>query len=105
MVKLRKQLVTRLEKLGVEGRALPDRADPFSSLLYEGKGFAHFHNDTELDVRLTEAVVNREGLVCITDSDVHPTRAAGSRWFEVRLTKAVELPEAVGLVKLAIAQF
>jgi hypothetical protein len=100
---LRNKLVRRLEKLGVEDRPLPGRNDGFSSLLYGGKEFAHFHDDNELDIRLTRKVIHQEGLAHPTDSRVHPNRSRNSQWIEVRLDK-VDVERVVDLVKLAIAQ-
>jgi len=101
---LRRQLVLQLEKLGVEDRALPGRNDGFSSLLFGGKEFAHFHDDNELDLRLTQGIISREGLVHPSGSRVHPNRSRNSQWIEVRFTKAADLERIVHLVKLAIMQ-
>ena len=104
MAHLRSQLVRRLKKLGVEDRALPGREDGFSSLLYGGKEFAHFHDDNELDIRLTRNVINREGLAHPTYSRVHANRSKNSQWIEVRFENAADLERLVRLVKLAIEQ-
>ena len=50
MAELRKRLIARLAKLGVQDRPLPGRDDGFSALVYGGKAFAHFHHDHELDI-------------------------------------------------------
>jgi len=42
MTSLRKQLIARVAKLGVEERASTGRDDDFASLCYLGKPFAHF---------------------------------------------------------------
>ena len=105
MSDLRAKLVKRLSKLGVKDQPLPGRDDGFSSLCYGGKVFAHFHNDNELDIRLTRDVIDREGLTHPSDSLVHPNRGAKSHWIEVRFTKTLELDRIVDLVKLAIAGF
>jgi len=104
MATLRNQLVRRLEKLGVEDRALPGRDDGFSSLYYEGKEFAHFHDDNELDIRLTRGIISSEGLAHPMDSRVHPNRSGNSHWIEVRLSKAADIEKLVHLVRLAIEQ-
>lgn len=104
MPHLRSQLVRRLKKLGVEDRALPGRDDGFSCLLFGGKEFAHFHDDNELDIRLTKAVISREGLVHPIGSRVHPNRSKNSQWIEVRFSNAADLERLVHLVKLAIEQ-
>ena len=104
MARLRGQLVRQLKKLGVEDRPLPGRDDGFSSLLYDGKEFAHFHDDNELDIRLTRNVINREGLAHPTNSRVHPNRSKNSQWIEVRFSTPADIKRLVNLVKLAIEQ-
>jgi hypothetical protein len=104
MADLREQLIKRLESLGVEHRPFPGRDDGFASLFYAGKDFAHFHNDGELDLRLTRAVIKREGLAHPKDSTVHPNRSKNSQWIEVRFTTRQDLERVVHLVQLAIDQ-
>ena len=104
MAQLRNQLVRQLERLGVENRVLPGRDDGFSCLVYRGKEFAHFHDDNELDIRLTKGVIRSEGLTHPVDSRVHPNRSRNSPWIEVRFSKPVDLERLVNLVKLAIEQ-
>ncbi len=74
MSDLRAQLIKRLAKLGVEHRPMPGREDGFASLCYVGKAFAHFHTDHELDIRLTKAIIDREGLFHPAGSVAHPKR-------------------------------
>lgn len=102
MADLRGELIRRIEKLGVEHRPLPGRDDGFAALCHGGKAFAHFHNDHELDIRLTKTVIDREGLVHPSDSVVHPNRSRKSHWIEIRFTTSAELDRVVRLVKLAI---
>lgn len=78
MAALRARLIEQVQKLGVEERPLPGRDDGFSALCYRGKPFAHFHNDNELDLRLTKAVIVREKLKHPPSSTVHPNRATTS---------------------------
>ena len=104
MKQLRSQLMDRLAKLGVEERRWPGREDGFSTLLFCGKEFAHFHTDNELDLRLTRAVILREGLTHPADSSVHPNRSKNSQWFEIRFKTPADLERVVQLVNLAIQQ-
>jgi hypothetical protein len=104
MTDLREQLIKRLEGLGVEHRPLPGRDDGFASLCYAGKTFAHFHNDREVDIRLTKAVIEREGLTHPKGSTVHPNRSKNSPWIEVRFTTSQDLERVAHLVQLAIDQ-
>jgi hypothetical protein len=101
---LRARLIKRLKKLGVEHRAWPGRDDGFASLCHDGKDFAHFHDDNELDLRLTRTIIDRERLVHPSGSRVHPNRSRTSHWIEVRFTTLTELDHVVRLVKLAIEQ-
>jgi hypothetical protein len=101
---LRDKLIARLAKLDVEHKPLPGRDDGFASLCYRGKPFAHFHNDNELDIRLTKAIIGREGLQHPPGSQVHPNRTRQSHWIEVRFTKSADLDRLTDLVKLAIDQ-
>ena len=99
---VRKSLSTRLRELGVEERAWPGRDDGFASLTYAGKEFAHFHTDHEIDIRLGKDIIKRERLIHPSDSTVHPDRASGSPWYEMKVRTASEADEAIRLVALAI---
>jgi luciferase-like monooxygenase len=99
---LRQKLDSRLRELGVEVRPFPGRDDGFAGLSFEGKDFGHFHSACEIDIRLGKEVIKREGLVHPANSTVHPGRAKGSPWYEMRLSKAGDVDEAIRLVKLAI---
>ncbi len=102
MAALRKKLVHELEKIsGVEEKPWPERDDGFSTLHYKGKEFAHFHNNNELDVRLTRGIIRQEGLVHPDNSYVHPNRSKNSQWIELRFTRSSHVDEIVRLVKLA----
>ena len=83
---------------------MPGRDDGFACLCYGGKAFAHFHNDNELGVRLTKAMIDREGLIHPTGSVAHPNRTPNSHWIEVRLNSVADLQRVIRLVKLAIEQ-
>lgn len=86
---------------------LTAEASPVSggtALFYRGREFAHFHNDHELDLRLTRKVIQAEGLAHPAGSVQHPNRAPSSPWIEVRFATAREVDRAVDLVRLAIAQ-
>ena len=61
MTSLREQLISRGAAFGVEDQPLPGRDGGFSSLCHDGKAFAHFHHDNELDIRLTKAVIRHKG--------------------------------------------
>jgi hypothetical protein len=103
MEKLREKLIKELENIN----GLKDKPSPVvggSALYFNDKEFAHFHNDNELDLRLTKKVIVGEGLSHPKDSLHHPKRSAGSPWIEVRFEKVSDLKNIVKLVKLAVDQ-
>jgi hypothetical protein len=102
MTPLREQLMRRLQRLGVEERPWPGRNGGLSSLLFNGKEFAHFHNDNELDIRLTRVVIAREGLQHPTETQAHRNRSRNSQWFVAQFSHAGDLDRVVDLVKLAL---
>ncbi|HKE95001.1 MAG TPA: luciferase family protein [Povalibacter sp.] len=99
---LRNRLSQKLRELGVEERAWPGRDDGFASLLFRGQEFAHFHTHCEIDVRLGKDVIRRERLVHPSDSTVHPGRSRNSPWYEMKVSSATDVDEAVRLVQIAI---
>ena len=84
--------------------AEPSPVSGGTALFYQGREFAHFHNDNELDVRLTKKVIQAEGLAHPPGSVHHPTRSPSSPWIEVRFRTASEVDRTAELVKLAIGQ-
>jgi hypothetical protein len=75
-----------------------------TALFFRGKEFAHFHNDHELDLRLTKKIIASLGLSHPSGSVHHPVRSAGSPWIEVRFNSEQEVQRVAELVKLAVAQ-
>jgi Family of unknown function (DUF5519) len=102
MAALRARLIERVKEFGVEDRPLPGRDDGFSALCYRGTPFAHFHNDNELDIRLTKKVIIREGLKHPPGSTSHPNRSKTSPWIELRFHELADLDRVVRLVKLVV---
>ena len=92
----------RLRELSVEECAWPGRDDGFASLLFDGKEFAHFHNWSEIDIRLGKDAIKRERLAHPVDSKVHPGRSKNSPWYEMPIHSAADVDEAVRLVRVAI---
>lgn len=104
MDNLRELLLEELRALGVTEKVYPNKDGGFSSLLYKNKDFAHFHNNNELDLRLTAKIIKAEGILRPQNSTHHPDRSNSSPWIEVRFTTPNAIPEVIRLVKLAIAQ-
>ena len=104
MNQFRKLLVQNLLEIeGVEERA--SKVAGGSALFYKGKEIAHFHNDHEIDVRLTKKVIEKEGLTHPSDSEVHSNRKPGSQWFEIRFRNAGQVKETVRLFRIACEQY
>lgn len=104
MSKLRKELVKKLERIpGLEDR--PSKVAGGSAIFYKDKEIAHFHDDAEIDVRLTKQLIRSEGLIHPTDSKIHKKRAPSSQWMELRFLKAKDVDEVVRLFKLALEQY
>ena len=104
MSRLRNELVARLEKIpGLENR--PSKVAGGSAIFYRGKEIAHFHNDNEIDVRLTKKVIKAEGLSPFDDSEFHRHRSPNSEWIELRFTSGSHLDRVVALFKLALKQY
>jgi len=102
MTPIRRRLSQKLRELDVEERSWPGRDDGFTSLYFDGKEFAHFHDWQELDIRLGKKVIQQERLVRAAPSRTHPDRSEGSPWFELRIESAAEMNEALRLIKIAI---
>lgn len=103
MTTLKTQLLEELRRIdGVED--LPSPVAGGTELRYRGRSLAHFHNEHELDLRLTKKVIASLGLVHPPGSVFHKDRSPSSPWIEVRYATADDLPGVVRLVELAVAQ-
>jgi hypothetical protein len=103
MDNLKAKLLAELQKIeGVEDRASPVSGG--SALYHNGKSFAHFHNDNELDLRLTRKIIKAFGLTHPTGSIHHPNRSPNSAWIELRFNKLADIETVSKLVKLAVAE-
>ncbi|OZG73547.1 hypothetical protein BTA51_11115 [Hahella sp. CCB-MM4] len=100
---MKEKLLDELMQIpGLEEKHWPGRDDGFSSLLYRGKEFAHFHDDFELDLKLTKTLIAREGLSHPENSRVHPNRSKNSQWIELPIVENSDVERIVQLVKMAI---
>jgi hypothetical protein len=103
MASLKEELLLRLQE--VEGlQALPSKVAGGTALFFKGKEFAHFHNDNEIDLRLTKQLIKSLGLRHPPRSSVHPTRAPSSNWIERRFFSLEETKAVEGLVRQALSQ-
>ena len=104
MTSLKNQLAKVLENQ-IDG--LKIQQDDGSSLLcvfFKGKEFAHFHEDNELDLRLTRSVIKREGLAHPSNSKQHPNRSPNSQWIELPFNSSADFKRIVRLVQLGVDQ-
>ncbi len=85
MTTLRQALTARiLATPGVAEKTWAERDDGFSALEIDGKEFAHFHNDHEIDVRLGKKIIAANQLRHPDHSERHPNRSVNSPWIELR---------------------
>jgi hypothetical protein len=104
MSKLRQSLIKQLERIpGLEDR--PSKVAGGSAIFYKNKEIAHFHDDNEIDVRLTKKIIRREGLHHPEGSKIHKQRSPNSEWIEIRFRNSEDVIEVVRLFKLALEQY
>jgi hypothetical protein len=102
--KLKTELVKKLEAIkGLDDR--PSKVAGGSAIFYKDKEIAHFHHDNEIDVRLTNKIIRKEGLNHFDDSSFHKHRSPSSQWIELRFNKPSDVTEVVRLFKLALEQY
>jgi hypothetical protein len=104
MSKLRKQLIEKLEQIpGLEDR--PSKVAGGSAIFYEDKEIAHFHDDNEIDIRLTKKLIRSEGLTHPKDSKFHKSRSITSNWLEIKFHSPKDVDQVVRLFKLALQNY
>ena len=105
MSKLKNSLTQKIMSLpGVSEKFYPSDTGGFTSFIYNGKDFAHYHPTDEIDLRLTKKVIASEKVTHPSDSEIHPKRSKTSPWIELRFSSNKELADTFRLVKLAIDQ-
>lgn len=103
MDSLKEALLTELRKIdGVEDR--PSPVSGGTALFYRDKGFAHFHDGNELDLRLTKKQIQLLGLSHPAGSVHHPGRSPNSPWIEIRFRTQDDVAYVKTLVQIAVAQ-
>lgn len=105
MTTLKEQLIEKLKQLPDVSVDRYKESELFD-VKYKGKEVAHFQTgaglDSELDIRLTPAIIKKEGLTVPVDSTSHPDRSKNSRWIVQAYHSAEDLDQLVRLVKIAI---
>ncbi len=103
MPALRNRLENELRKLeGVDVALYKDTN--LMCVYYGGKEFAHFQDDNDLDIRLSQKFIKRESLTPIHDSKYHPNRSRKSRWMEIRFKNAKQVDDLIRLIKRLIKE-
>lgn len=87
---------------GVEAR--PSKVAGGMALFHRDQEIAHFHDDHEIDLRLTRRVIRSLGLTHPPRSSIHPARAASSQWIEIRFETEAEAERIAELFRVALAQ-
>jgi len=100
MSNLRDELVKRLEALPNVKVALWKDTD-LLCVFHKDKEIAHFQTDSEIDVRLTPAIIKKKGLHPPRNTASHLDRSKNSRWIVQSLAQAEALDEIVELIHLA----
>lgn len=102
MAELRRQLIGRLEKISGIDVHLWKPDYHLMVVAYKGKEIAHFHGNNEIDIRLSKAIVKRDGLTHAHNRVGHPDRKNGGRWLIIRFTRENHLQKIVRLIRMAI---
>ena len=98
---LRNQFEESLKKLpGVSVDLWKD--SDLMCVFYHGKDFAHFHDHEEIDIRLSQKFIKKEGLTPLQDSPYHPKRSKKSRWMQMRFKNEKDVDDLLNLIKRLI---
>lgn len=73
-------------------------------VFYRGKEFAHFHDQEEIDIRLTQAFIKRKQLKPLEDSIYHLKRSEKSQWMQFRFKTKAETKELLDLIQRLIKE-
>ena len=71
-------------------------------VFYRGKDIAHFHDDNEIDLRLSQKFIKDENLIPLESSKYHPNRSIKSRWMEIRFHSEADVKNLLELIKRLI---
>ena len=100
-LKLKNQLEADLRKLpDVEVDLWKD--SDLLCVFYRGREFAHFHDHEEIDIRLSQQFIKKEGLTPLENSPYHPNRSQKSRWMQMRFTTEQERVDLLSLIERLI---
>lgn len=100
MSTLREKLVERLE-------ALPDvtvtlyKDTDLLCVFHNHKEIAHFQNESEIDIRLTPAIIKQKGLHPPKNTLSHLDRSKNSRWIVQSFAQTESLDKIIELIQVA----
>jgi hypothetical protein len=100
MPHLRNQLIQKLSELPGFQVAFWKNSE-LLCLYFKTKEIAHFQNDNEIDLRLSPAIIKREGLQPPKDTMSHLDRSKNSRWIVQSFRNKEDIDEILKLIMLA----
>lgn len=100
-MKLRNQFEESLRKLPEITVELWKDSD-LMCVFYRGKELAHFHDHQEIDIRLSQKFIKKEGLKPLEDSPFHLKRSKKSRWMQMRFQTEAEVQNLLSLIQRLI---
>lgn len=102
MSTLRELLTSELGAIPGMEEIVLDAHPGFTSFEFQGKGFAHFDTDFELDVKLTKSRISRSGLEHPRSSTNHPNRhRTQPHWIVLPFNSRDDVEEILRLVREA----
>ena len=104
MSALQKQLEKELLKIDDVEIRLYKKDSKLLCVYYKGKEFAHFHDDNELDIRLTHKIIKDYSLVHPTRSKSHPNRSKKTKTMLLPFKDSKQLSELIHIVKLVVQE-
>jgi hypothetical protein len=73
-------------------------------VFFRGKDFAHFHDEEEIDIRLSQKFIKKEELKPLEDSKYHSTRSKKSRWMQMRFQTGEDVSNLLSLIERLIEE-
>lgn len=101
MSSIRKTLENELKKLDAVDVRLWKDSD-LMCVFFRDKEFAHFHDAEEIDIRLSQKFIKKEGLRPLEDSKYHPKRSQKSRWMQMRFRTKEDVSNLLSLIERLI---
>lgn len=98
---LRNSLITELQKLPEVEVDLWPNSD-LMCVFFRGKEIAHFHDNEEIDIRLSQKFIKAENLKPLEGSKYHKSRSKKSRWMQFRLTTHQQATDLLDLIQRLI---